>query len=809
MEDYEKLGAFYLGKSFDLKANRSNDDLILYDSKDLTTHAVIIGMTGSGKTGLGISLIEEAAIDKIPVIAIDPKGDLGNCLLNFPELAADDFKPWVDPREAARKGMSADDYAADQAMTWEKGLAQWDQDKSRIKRLADSVDMAIYTPGSNAGIPISVLKSFDAPPAIVREDSDLYRERIQSTATSILALLGIDADPLTSREHILLSNILKHAFDSDKNLDIATLITEIQNPPLERIGVVDLDSFFPPKDRFALAMRLNNLLAAPGFDVWMRGVSLSAESLFHTTDGKPRLSVMSIAHLADSERMFFVTMLLNEIVSWMRRQPGTGSLRAILYMDEIFGYMPPSANPPTKMLFLTLLKQARAYGLGLVLATQNPVDLDYKGLSNTGTWFIGRLQTERDKARVMEGLEGAAAGGEFDRSRMEQILAGLGKRRFLLHNVHDNAPVVFSTRWVLSYLAGPLTRDQIKMLMADRKTIEESAAAQDETKPVKAPPASSGSASSKPPVLPPKLRQYFLPLTTSPEDGDTVVYYPKLIGAATVPYQSARYKINSERNIVCLTEFDDGPVGIDWSESEPAEVAVTDLDKKGRDGAEYAPLPALASKATSYTKWERNFKRWVRTDCALTVFYSPTYKLVSEPEETEGAFRVRLQQAAHEVRDINVGKLRTRYESKLNTLENRLQRARQKVATESEQSSQSKLDTAVSFGTAILGAFLGRGRSRTTGVGGAIKKAGRMQKQSADVERAEAIAKSVQEDIDALNLSFDEDVAKLEETFDAQNESLEERVIRAKSTDIQIQVVSLAWAPVIRSSDGSSVSAWG
>ncbi|MDX2413443.1 MAG: hypothetical protein QNK16_13210, partial [Woeseiaceae bacterium] len=468
MKDFEKLGAFYLGKRYDNEADRLTEELVLYDAKDLTTHAVIIGMTGSGKTGLGIGVLEEAALDHIPVIAIDPKGDMGNIMLTFPQLRAEDFRPWVNARSATDNGQTPDEFAAGQAALWKKGLGQWGQTGARIGQLRKNVDMAIYTPGSNAGLPISVLQSFAAPDAALIDDADLYRERVQATATGILTLLGIDADPVASREHILISRLLDHSWREGRGLDVASLIGEIQDPPITKVGVMTLDSFFPAKDRFALAMRLNNLLAAPGFEAWMQGEPLNAKNLLYTAEGKPRISVMSIAHLDDAQRMFFVSMLLNELISWMRAQQGTSSLRAILYMDEIFGYMPPVANPPSKRLFLTLLKQARAYGLGLVLATQNPVDLDYKGLSNTGTWFIGRLQTERDKARVMEGLEGASD-GNFDKQKMERTLAGLGKRRFLLHNVHEDEAVVFNTRWVLSYLAGPLTRDSIKALMSNIK----------------------------------------------------------------------------------------------------------------------------------------------------------------------------------------------------------------------------------------------------------------------------------------------------------------------------------------------------
>src|SRR5258705_1621015 len=471
MEVFEKLGAFYLGRPYDLEKKKPKKGLLLYDSRDLVTHAVCVGMTGSGKTGLCIALLEEAAIDRIPSIIIDPKGDLSNLLLTFPELKPEDFAPWVNEEDAQKKNLSTVEYAAQQAEFWTKGLAEWDQDGARIKRLREAADFRVYSPGSNAGFPVSILKSFSAPPAAIREDNELMTERVNTTVTSLLGLVGIDADPIKSREHILISNILSREWNSGKDLDIAGLIQQIQSPSMTRVGVMELDSFFPSKDRFELAMALNNLLAAPGFSSWMEGEPLDIQQILHTPDGKPRVAIFSIAHLADAERMFFVSLLLNQTLGWMRTQSGTTSLRAILYMDEIFGYFPPVANPPSKFPLLTLLKQGRAFGLGVVLVTQNPVDLDYKGLSNTGTWFIGRLQTERDKARVLEGLEGVAAGTgmKFDRNQMEQTLAGLGNRIFLLNNVHEDGAEVFETRWDMSYLRGPLTRTQIKSLMEPLK----------------------------------------------------------------------------------------------------------------------------------------------------------------------------------------------------------------------------------------------------------------------------------------------------------------------------------------------------
>jgi hypothetical protein len=417
MLDIDQLGSFYLGRRHDLANGQTHSEPLLYDSKDLTTHAVCVGMTGSGKTGLCISLLEEAALDGIPAIAIDPKGDLGNLLLAFPSLAPSDFRPWIDESEAARRQLSPDEFAANQAETWRNGLAKWDEGPERIRRYCDAVDRAIYTPGSSAGIPVAVLKSFDAPPAELVGDADAFGERIASATSGLLALMGIEADPVRSREHILLSHLLDASWRAGRDLDLRQLIQNIQRPSFDKIGVIDLETFYPAAERYKLAMSLNNLLAAPSFANWLEGEPLDIGRILHTPAGKPRLAVFSIAHLDEAQRMFFVTLLLNEVLAWIRTQPGTSSLRALLYMDEVFGYFPPLGNPPAKRPMLTLLKQARAYGLGCVLATQNPVDLDYKGLSNAGTWFLGRLQTERDKARVIEGLEGAStqAGSSFNR----------------------------------------------------------------------------------------------------------------------------------------------------------------------------------------------------------------------------------------------------------------------------------------------------------------------------------------------------------------------------------------------------------
>ncbi|MCE5293540.1 MAG: DUF87 domain-containing protein, partial [Chlamydiales bacterium] len=413
MEAFEKAGMFYLGKAVDPKTGKVTDSYTLYDSKNFTTHAVCVGMTGSGKTGLGITLLEEAALDKTPAIIIDPKGDLGNLLLAFDNLSADEFMPWVDKTEADKKDLSVKKYAQEVADSWKKGLESWGESAKRVQAFNNSVEKVIYTPASTMGRPLSILHSFTAPPVEQLKDVQGIRDKVQSITSSLLGLLGITADPIKSKEHILISTIVDQAWKKGHDVDIATLIQQIQKPPFSKIGALDIDTFYPPKERMELSIQLNNLLASPGFQAWMQGEPLDIQRLLYTPEGKPKLSIISIAHLSDAERMFFVTLLLNECITWMRQQPGTSSLRALLYMDEIFGYFPPSAMPPSKLPMLTLLKQARAYGLGIVLVTQNPVDLDYKGLANCGTWFIGKRHTERDNMRVIEGLN-MASNGELD-----------------------------------------------------------------------------------------------------------------------------------------------------------------------------------------------------------------------------------------------------------------------------------------------------------------------------------------------------------------------------------------------------------
>jgi len=812
-EDFEKLGVFYLGRPYDMATKQAKPGWLLYDSKDLVTHAVCVGMTGSGKTGLCLSLLEEAAIDNIPAIIIDPKGDLGNLMLTFPGLKGEDFQPWINEDDARKKGLSPSDFAQAQAELWTKGLAGWQQDGARIQRLRDAADVAIYTPGSNAGLPVSILKSFAAPAADVREDAELFRERISTTVTSLLGLLGIEADPIQSREHILLSTILDRTWRNEEDLDLAALIHAIQTPPVSKIGVMDVDSFFPSKDRFALAMKLNNLLAAPGFQAWLEGEALDIQSLLYTPAGKPRLAIFSIAHLNDAERMFFVTLLLSQMVGWMRVQSGTTSLRALLYMDEIFGYFPPVANPPSKLPLMTLLKQARAFGLGVVLATQNPVDLDYKGLANTGTWFIGRLQTERDKARVLEGLEGASssAGKKFDKGRMEQTLAGLGNRIFLMNNVHEDEPVVFETRWCLSYLRGPLTRTQIKQLMDPRRRTEVGGGRLEAGTSWLTPHTSRLKLSAARPIVPPDVPQQFVPLRGSKPEGGELLYAPMLLGSSQIRFSDTKSGIDQTQDVTVLVPMTDGAVPVDWDHATAVDLAVADLEQSPAGDAQFLPLPASAGKAKSYADWNKEFGSWLFRTQKFELLKSPTTKDVSKPGESERDFRVRLQQSGRELRDKAAESLRQKYAPKITALQDRIRRAEQMKVKQQAESRSSQVQAAISVGASILGAFLGRKTISATNIGRAttaIKSAGRVMKESQDVGHAEENVAALQQQLADLEAQFKSESEAMAAATDPLNEKLETISIKPTKSNIAVQLVALAWTPQWRDAKGAVTPAW-
>ena len=807
-DQFEKLATFYLGREYDLASKNLKDDLLLYDAKDLCTHAMCVGMTGSGKTGLCLSLLEEAAIDGIPAICVDPKGDLANLLLTFPDLQPKDFEPWIQPGEATRKGMSVGEFAADRAKLWKKGLASWGQQPSRIQKFRDAVDLAVYTPGSNTGLPLTVLKSFDAPPPEVVADSETMTERVTAAASGLLTLMGIEADPLLSPEHILISSILNHCWRDGRSVGIGDLIGLIQRPPIERVGVLDLDSFMSPTARGSLAMRMNNLLASPAFAPWLEGEPLSIKSLLHTPEGKPRLSILSIAHLSDRERMFFLTILLGELLAWVRTQSGTSSLRALFYMDEVAGYFPPVSNPPTKPPMLTLLKQARAFGLGITLATQNPVDLDYKGLSNIGTWFLGRLQTERDKARVLEGLEGAAiqSGDAFDAKAVDKMLSALGNRVFLMNNVHDDAPTVFQTRWALSYLAGPLARDQISRLMEDRKNDPPSNA------PEKKASGHRGKVDAAPtrPVVARGVEERFIETTQSPRSGDRVVYRPAVYCTGTLHYVRASADldqwIDTRHLMPCSRELPEE----DWE----ASVWLADAPELGEEPIEpndpdqdigFGDLPTQLSSVSEFRRLEKAYKDYLYRHHAMTIYKSPLLGEYAPGGSSRGEARVHFEQLAREARDVATEKLRAKYATKMSSLDKKIRTAQERVDREQDQFDQAKMSSMISFGASLLGAFMGRkmaSRTNVSKMGTAARSGSRALQQKGDVDRAEEALRGLAEEQTELDERFQEDLAELTEKFEVQNLELDETIIPPRKTDLKVSDPVLVWTPWLVDANG-------
>jgi hypothetical protein len=823
LADFEKLGVFYLGKKYDLSARRRQEDLVLYQSSDLTTHAVCIGMTGSGKTGLCLGLIEEAAIDGIPVIAIDPKGDLSNLLLTFPELAASDFAPWVDAGEARRQGVSPEVFAAAEADKWKRGLAEWGEDGERIARVRAAADFDIYTPGSSAGIAVSILHSLSLPEQAIREDADLMREKVSGAAACILALLGLSFDPLKSRDYILLTSIIGSAWAAGQGLALTDLIALIQKPPVARIGAIDLESFYPAKERLELSLAINNLLASPGFDAWMTGVPLDVDKFLYNDGGKPRVSIFSISHLTEQERMFFVTILLNEITSWMRSQTGTPSLRAILYMDEIFGYFPPVANPPAKQPLLTLLKQARAYGLGILLATQNPVDIDYKGLSNAGTWFIGRLQTDRDKQRVLDGLESAAGEaasshghGGFDRERISATLSSLGQRVFLLNNVHEDEPTIFETRWTMSYLRGPLARPEIKRLMEPVKAklsqVTDFDSSLDKT--LSRPAAAAAFAptpekkTQSTTIIDPNIIQLFVPPAVAAfSSSDKNNYEATLLASASVHFVDTKLGVDviQERNYLVPVAAK-GALAIDLNSAKAIKIALADIPLTAPpitapSLAGSSPLNLLEPhpdllRADKYKDYGRDFLAYLTANCKLKLMSSPASKMVSRPGESERDFRIRAGQSVGEKRDAMITALREKYNPKINALMEKVRQAESHIAQEEAQARQADVDSAIAIGATVFGAMMSRRPLGSTSVGRASSAArgvNRAAKQRQDVEQARQTRDEMQAKLSALEAEFKSEVASLSSRIDSQNEVLQEIVILPKKTNIKVNLVGLGW----------------
>ncbi len=774
-ELFEKLGLFYLGKNYE------TDELSLYKSKYLNTHAVIIGMTGSGKTGLGVGLIEEAAIDNIPSIIIDPKGDMGNLALTFPQMQASDFRPWMDESDAANKGLSVDEMAEQTATMWREGITSHHQSLERVQRLHD-VPLNIYTPGSSAGLSINILGSFDAPSAEVLDDPDTFAALINATTSSLLSLVNIEADSLSSKEFLLVSNIFKHFWLLGENLSLEALIGHITNPPFEKIGVLSLNSFYPQSKRLSLAMLFNNVLSSVSFASWVQGEPLNIQNLLYDENGKAKITIFSIAHLNDSQRMFFVTLLLNRFVDWMRSQRGSSTLKALLYMDEVFGFFPPSKNPPSKEPMLLLLKQARAFGVGVILSTQNPVDIDYKGLSNIGTWFIGKLQTKQDISKVLDAL--ASKIKDMSKREISNMISALKGRTFFLKSAHEEEVRIFKTRWVLSYLKGPMSKNDIRSLMAAKKETLKAAT----LSVIKKVPAKVNTK----PILSDGITQYYN--DTSMQDKEP--FYPFVAAQATVRLFSQRRGIDEQKLFTCKFELDERDHEILWENAINEELPLSSFAKKAKSSATYASLPKLITSLKNFKTLERSLKDFLYINEGLELFTCKSLKSESKVNESLRDFKVRLQNILSEKKEDEIEKLQTRYKKKINTFENRLERAFTKLEKEEADVSAKTTDTILAVGLGIFGALFGKKTLSTTNMrkgASAIKSGGRVLKERGDVKAVNSVISKIESDIIAIQEELEDKINLLDEKFLLDNYEIEPLQIKPRKMDIHVKKVVLLW----------------
>ncbi len=815
-------GSFFIGRGYDPATDTVvEDDFIYYDSRDLTTHGLVLGMTGSGKTGLCVDLLEEAILDGVPAIVVDPKGDIGNILLTFPDLQPADFEPWVDRGDAERKQMDLPTYAASVAANWAKGLADWGITRERMEKLRTCADYTIYTPGSESGVPISILASLRAPKVY---DEEATRDQINGTVTAILSLAGISTQSVTGVEHVFVSNIVETNWRAGKDLTLEDLILQVQEPPFEKLGVLPVEQYYPAARRMELVMALNNVIAAPSFKAWLRGVPMDIQSMLYTPEGKPRVAVLYIAHLNDTERMFIMTLVLESLVAWMRNQGGTTSLRALLYIDEIFGFFPPIQNPPSKEPLMRLLKQARAFGLGVLVATQNPVDLDYKGLSNIGTWFIGRLQSEGDRDRIISGLKEAAASGDMDLAEVKQLVAQIKSRVFLMRNVHQKGKTtLFTTRWAMSYLAGPMTRQQIEVLMAEKR------AALPKPAPAAAPAPSAAPVTAAPTTLPEtpaagptypqgysatkpaaSAEEFFLPVAQSARDAirawetrtgrrvenpdaAQLTYDAVLLAQVSVRFDDRASGVRTDHLLAYHVPTPPTSGFIAWDDFAAPPVEPRHLETTTRHTAGFGEVPVAIADARRMKDLRDDLVEYLFKHHTLKVKYHPTLNIYGGPDDDPSRFEAALRQAAREHRDKEVDQVTAAFEKRMDRLEETLEKKEAELKKDKAKASGGSQDL---LATGVQGALsLLQGRKPTSLISRVTRQVGRRGELKAEVEETEEEIKAIQQEIQALAAEFEQAVQAVQAKWDAEIENITEKEITPLKKNIQVDVFGLGWVP--------------
>jgi hypothetical protein len=802
------MAELHIGGLVDAATHERTGDDVRLPSDDFTTHGVIVGMTGSGKTGLGVVLVEAVLDAGLPALLVDPKGDLTNLCLTFPELAPADFRPWIDEAQAKGAGVTPDEFAGQQASLWRDGLAGWGYDGGRIAALRDGTGFTVYTPGSRAGVPLNIVGSLQVPDTGDDPHADeLVTDEIEGYVSGLLGIVGIDADPLSSREHILLSNLIAHSWSAGRSLDLPTLVGQVQQPPIRKLGVFELDEFFPPKDRSALAMKLNGLLASPSFAAWADGPALDVQRLLYADDGTPQCAIVTTAHLSDDERQFVTSLLLSKLVTWMRRQSGTTDLRAVLYMDEVAGYLPPTANPPTKKPIMTLMKQARAFGVGVVLSTQNPVDVDYKALSNAGTWMIGRLQTERDKQRLLDGM--AAAAGNVDVSAVGDTISGLAKREFVLRRAGKDQPEVFTTRWAMSYLRGPMTRDQIAAL-TDQLGRDRSAA------PAPA-PASAGTtttvagadASGASPVMPtvaPGIAVRWVDvaapwLTAIGADPTGTERAAAIVATVAVRYDEAKADLVHDTELEAVLF----PLGaqVDVTTAKRVDHDPRDLLTEPPADCAYRLTDAPIGTASFWKDVQRGLVDHLTRVASLEVPMNATLKLYGRPGESAERFAQRCEFEAGQRADADIAKLRDKYEARASKLRSQIEAAQDSADVIRTQAEGRRNEELLSTAGSVLGDLLG-GRKSGGGLlgsvlrrgGGAASKRSRTATTERRLDAAEGKIERLAGDLEELEAELADDVTEITSRWTTAAGDVSTMTVNLERTDVKVTAICLAWLPV-------------
>lgn len=761
------------GEAVHLKADR------------LRTHGVIVGMTGSGKTGLGLVLLEELLEARVPVIAIDPKGDLGNLGLLFPEFKPDDFAPWVgkdDPEKVAQK--------------WQTGLLRGKITGAQVRALKDGIDLAVYTPGSTAGLPIDLLGLLSAP----KDMSQDLTDAVEAAVSGLMGLAGKKTDPVRDPAHVVLSRILHDAWKAGESIDLSTLVLRLVDPPFAKVGVFPLDRFFPPDDRMDLAMAFNAILSAPSFGAWRTGVHLDPARLLDADGDRTPVSVFALAHLEEAERQFFVSLLLSRLLSWSRAQPGTDGLRALVFLDEASGYIPPHPyNPPSKAPLLTLMKQARAVGLGVVLSTQNPVDLDYKALSNAGTWCIGRLTTKQDRDRLLKGI---------DARDLDSAVAKLEKRQFVLHEIGRGAPQVFGSRHAMAYLRGPLTQSEFGALN-ELWGKDVAAAAQTSPAGPSAAPSPQGGQDDllpAPPVLEGTPARYLDPrvvfsarfegafdrFAEPASDGHPLTYRPALRAEVDLRFDETKggFVLDETLHRVWF------PLGKDGLSEAPLAVALEEADllDAAPDNARFALLPEWLDTAREVKSVARRLKDDIYRSESRGQFINPELKLYAHAEESEEEFRARCEKAVEDLIDEAAAKLKESFEKKADRLEDRLEKKRAQHAELKGVARSRQLEEVVNLGATVLSFFGGRSRRLTS----AMTKRRQSSQAAARVDRLEGEIEGLEDDAIALEQELEVKLATIEEDNRAALDATEAREVRLEKSDVGAPRLEILWVPVSR-----------